>query len=75
MKMSEFQRAVTDEFGRDYGQVLVRDFVIEELNAQTAEEALAGGESVRTVWFALCSAMDVPVRCWRGAGKPEPRHV
>lgn len=73
MRQSEFWMAVDDEFGEAYGQVLVRDLVIDELNNATARQALSVGMPARTVWFALCAAMDVPKTHWYTAGKPAPK--
>ncbi|MBW8871255.1 MAG: DUF3046 domain-containing protein, partial [Leifsonia sp.] len=54
MKLSEFQRAVSDEFGSTYGQALLTDLVIGELGGRTASEALSAGLPPREVWLALC---------------------
>jgi hypothetical protein len=43
MKLSEFQRAVTDEFGSGYGQALLTDLVLGELGGRTAQDALNAG--------------------------------
>lgn len=71
MKLSEFQRAVAEEFGA-FGRVLVRDTVIVELGNRTPDEALAAGLSARDVWIALCRAQEVPPQRWHGAGRPTP---
>lgn len=60
MRVSEFNRAVTDEFGASYGAIIVRDVVLGVLGDRTARQALAEGEDVRAVWLALCEQMDVP---------------
>lgn len=73
MRRSEFWYAVSQEFGDSYGKVVVADLVIAELGDMTAAEALAGGQSAREVWLALCRASDVPEERWYGAGLPEPR--
>ena len=73
MKLSEFQRAVADEFGTEYGRALTADLVLGELGGRTAAEALAGGVPAREVWFALCRETDVPKSHWHGAGKPTPK--
>ncbi|WP_234661496.1 DUF3046 domain-containing protein [Agromyces marinus] len=73
MKRSEFARAVEQEFGPGYGDVVVRDLVLVELGNRTAHEALAAGVAPRDVWFALCAATDVPEQRRHGAGLPEPR--
>lgn len=73
MRLSEFRRAVADEFGSGYGQVLLHDLVLADLGGRTAEAALADGTHAREVWLALCRAMDVPDSRRHGAGRPEPK--
>ena len=73
MKLTEFRRAVTQEFGAGFGTVLTRDTVIPELGNRTADEALAAGIAVREVWLALCRTQEVPPERWHGAGLPTPR--
>lgn len=59
MRISEFRTLTHDEFGRALGDTLVVDLVLPSLDA-TAAQALEDGTDPRTVWLALCSAMDVP---------------
>ncbi|MFE4951292.1 DUF3046 domain-containing protein [Leifsonia sp. NPDC056665] len=73
MKLSEFQRAVTDEFGSGYGQALLSDLVLGELGGRTAQDALNAGIPPREVWLALCRETGVPHSHWYGAGKPAPQ--
>jgi len=73
MRVSEFQQAVTDEFGEGYGRVLMADLVLSELGSRTAQEALAAGVAPREVWLALCRAKDVPRERWHGVGVRRPR--
>ncbi|GIT80001.1 hypothetical protein LLS1_16700 [Leifsonia sp. LS1] len=73
MKLSEFQRAVADEFGSGYGQALLTDLVLGELGGRTAQQALDAGLPARDVWLALCREAGVPVAHWHGAGRPAPR--
>ena len=68
MKVSEFRRAVDEEFGATHGRVLTRELVIDELDGRTAERALAEGEPAGRVWLALCRANDVPRDRWHGRG-------
>ena len=72
MRLSEFRRALAQEFGESYGRVLTCDLVLTPLGGRTAEEALAGGVSARDVWLALCAETDVPPQRWYGAGLPAP---
>lgn len=72
MKVSEFHRAVADEFG-PFGRVLVRDTVLVALGNRTADAALAAGVPAREIWLALCSAQDVPRERWHGVGLPDPQ--
>ncbi len=73
MKLSEFQRAVVDEFGSGYGQALLTDLVLPDLGGRTAQEALRVGIPPREVWIALCREAAVPQSHWYGAGKPTPK--
>jgi uroporphyrinogen-III synthase len=71
VKVSEFHRAVADEFG-PFGRVLVRDTVVVALGNRTAEAALEAGVPAREVWLALCRAEGVPPSRWYGVGRPDP---
>lgn len=71
MKVSEFHRAVADEFG-PFGRVLVRDTVVVALGNRTAEAALEAGVPAREVWLALCAVQNVPRERWHGVGLPDP---
>jgi hypothetical protein len=73
MRLSEFHRAVEQEFGGAYGGQLVRELVLIELAGRTAEQALAAGVPARDVWYALCDAMDVPDARRHGAGLVDPK--
>lgn len=73
MRLSEFHRAVADEFGATYGASIVRDLTIGELQDRTAAIALADGVDARTVWIALCRAMDVPESRRHGVGRLDPK--
>lgn len=73
MKLSEFQRAVVDEFGSTYGQSLMTDLVLGELGGRTAREAMDAGVPPREVWLALCRETGVPPSHWYGAGLPAPQ--
>jgi hypothetical protein len=72
MRLSEFTRAVDDEFG-GRGASLIADLALSGLGQQTAAEALDAGVPAREVWLALCAETDVPLSRRHGAGRPEPR--
>ncbi|KAA9146002.1 DUF3046 domain-containing protein [Microbacterium lushaniae] len=72
MRRSEFDRAVSDEFGAR-GASLVSDLVLSAIGGRTAEEALAAGVPPREVWLALCEETDVPPSRRYGAGRLEPK--
>lgn len=72
MRLSEFRRAVADEYGVAYGSVLTGDLVLVELADRTAERALTDGVPAREVWLALCRATGVPERRRYGVGLPKP---
>lgn len=69
MRLSEFWRAVADEFGEVYGRALVRDLVLSGLGDLSAESAIAAGVPVREIWLALCAAMEVPSDRRYGVGQ------
>ncbi|MBM3714927.1 MULTISPECIES: DUF3046 domain-containing protein [Microbacterium] len=72
MRRSEFDRAVTDEFGAR-GGYLVSDLVLSAVGGRTSAEALAAGVEPRDVWLALCQETDVPLERRYGVGRIEPR--
>lgn len=72
MRLSEFRRAVTAEFGESFGTALLRDLVLDELDNRTAEQALSAGVPARAVWLALCRANNVPEARKHGVGMLEP---
>jgi len=72
MRRSEFDRAVTDEFGPRGGALLV-DLVLSELGDRTATQALDAGVPPREVWLALCAETDVPPERRYGAGRLQSR--
>lgn len=73
VRVSEFRRAVADEFGEGFGLALTRDLVLGELGHVSANEALESGADPRDVWLALCAAAEVPRERWYGAGLRAPR--
>ena len=72
MRRSEFNRAVSDEFGARASSLTV-DLVLGGVGGRTAAEALEAGVPTREVWLALCDEMDVPPERRYGAGRLEPR--
>ena len=72
MRRSEFDRAVSDEFGAQ-ASTLVTDLVLADVGGRTAAEALKAGVPPREVWLALCVETDVPADRRYGVGRLEPR--
>lgn len=72
MRLSEFHRAVEDEFGVR-GSALVDDLTLVALDSRTPREALRDGVPAREVWLALCAEMDVPASRRHGVGRLDPR--
>ncbi|GAA4530844.1 DUF3046 domain-containing protein [Brachybacterium paraconglomeratum] len=60
MRRSEFTELADHVFGSALARIYTQDLVLEEIGGLTAEQALEHGVSVRSVWTALCDAMDVP---------------
>lgn len=73
MRVSEFRRAVRDEFGDGYGGALTRDLVLAEFGHVSANDAIEAGAEPRDVWLALCRAAEVPRERWYGVGLKPPR--
>lgn len=72
MRLSEFQRAMAEEFGEAYAGVLLRDHWLTALGG-TAREALERGIPARAVWLAICEEFQVPEARRYGRGLIEPR--
>lgn len=72
MRISEFQRAMREEFGDAYSGVLVRDHWLTSLGG-SAQDALDRGVPARDVWFALCEDLQVPQARRHGRGLIDPR--
>jgi hypothetical protein len=65
VRHSEFWQLMDEEFGAAYARTLARELVMSGLGERTAQQALAAHEDARTVWWAVCDAMDVPLeRRW-----------
>ncbi|MGP9537845.1 DUF3046 domain-containing protein [Brachybacterium sp. AOP43-C2-M15] len=60
MRRSEFAELADHVFGPSLARTYTHDLVLEEVGGLTAAEALERGVAVRSVWNALCEAMDVP---------------
>ena len=67
-------------FGAARARSLAEDLVLSDLGGRTPSEALASGVPVRTVWDAVCEAMDLDddARWWhrrdtRRRGGPQSR--
>jgi hypothetical protein len=53
---------MNEQFGERYADSVAKDYVLAELGGRTIEQALADGESAKTVWAAVCVTFDVPQR-------------
>ena len=73
MRRSEFAELADHVFGPALAHTYRRDLVLEEAGGMTAEQALEAGQPVRSVWTALCDAMDVPESA-RWEIPPQSRH-
>ena len=60
VRLREFWQLVDEVFGRVHGRALTNDLVLTALDGRTAAAALEDGEEPRTVWHALCDAMELP---------------
>ncbi|ROO83598.1 DUF3046 family protein [Actinocorallia herbida] len=62
MRLTAFWEKMNRQFGEAYAQSVAKDYVLAELGGRTAQQAVAEGTDVRTVWWAVCAAFDVPDR-------------
>lgn len=64
MRVSEFWRAVEDEFGGPFGRFQATSQVLSTLGERTPAEAIDAGLPVKQVWVEFCRHMDVPEDRW-----------
>jgi hypothetical protein len=62
MRLTEFWARMREQFGAVYADSYARDQVIERLGSRTVNQALADGESAKSVWRAVCETVDIPAR-------------
>jgi hypothetical protein len=60
VRLTEFWRLMTEQFGPSYVDSFARDYVMTQLGGRTVYQALADGESAKDVWHAVCVAVEVP---------------
>lgn len=60
MRRSEFTELAEHVFGTALARTYTQDLVLEQIGGLTAEQALEHGVPVRSVWTALCDALEVP---------------
>jgi hypothetical protein len=53
---------MNEQFGENYAESVAKDYVLAELGGRTVDQALADGESAKTIWAAVCATFDVPQR-------------
>jgi hypothetical protein len=58
--LTDFWSRMRAEFGTAYADSFAHDFVLTELGGRTVEQALAAGVDAKTVWRAVCTAMEWP---------------
>jgi len=60
MRHTEFWSRMEDALGPAYARSWASQQVIGELGERTVDEALAAGESPKTVWRAVWRALELP---------------
>lgn len=60
MRRSEFSELAEHVFGPALARAYTQGLVLEAIGGLTAAEAIEHEVPVRSVWNALCDAMDVP---------------
>ncbi len=59
MRLSEFWQRMEQHFGATYARSWAHDYVLEELEGRTVDQALAAGVPTKTVWRAVCANQPV----------------
>ena len=74
MRLSEFWQVMDAAFGPGRARALADDLVLSALGGRTPNAALAAGVPARTVWDAVCDAMDLDDDArWRHRDNPRRR--
>jgi hypothetical protein len=73
VRHSVFWQLMEEEFGVGYARSVAQDQAISALDGRTAQQALDAGEAPRTVWLAVCDAMQVPPARRLGRDLPPAR--
>jgi len=60
VRRSEFTELADHVFGPALARAYTRELVLPDLGGMTAQQALEHGRPVRSVWTALCDAMEIP---------------
>ena len=60
MRLTEFWRRMEAVFGAAYAHSWANDQVLAALSGRTVAQALADGESAKTVWAAVVAEAEVP---------------
>ncbi|MCW2713684.1 MAG: hypothetical protein JWN88_731 [Frankiales bacterium] len=60
MRLTEFWRRMEDRFGAAYARSYATDQVLATLGHRTVQRALDDGDDVKSVWRAVCEALEVP---------------
>ncbi|MGH3412736.1 MAG: DUF3046 domain-containing protein [Marmoricola sp.] len=62
MRHTEFWVRMDQALGPAYARSWAEQHVLRELDGRTVQEALAAGETPKTVWRAVWAALELPAR-------------
>ena len=60
VRHTEFWARMTHHLGAGYAESWARDQHLADLDGRTVDAALDDGVPVRSVWRAVCEALDIP---------------
>jgi hypothetical protein len=60
VRLTDFWARMRAELGESYAESYAKDTVIAELGGRTVAQALDAGEDTKTVWRAVCAALELP---------------
>ncbi|WP_343950665.1 DUF3046 domain-containing protein [Nonomuraea longicatena] len=62
MRLTEFWRRMRAHFGDAYAESWAQDYVLSPLGGRTVVQALADGDSAKSVWRAVCQVENVSAK-------------
>jgi hypothetical protein len=66
LKLSQFHELISEEFGAQFGQVLIQDVALLDHQDQTPAQLIRLGVDLKEIWLSICKQQSVPKERWNG---------